>query len=172
MTLIEPLERRMLLTAALFYVSPHGNDANSGADPAHAWRHIQKAFDSATPGSTVNFEPGTYREKPTLNVSGTADAGYITFQAAGKLGSVVISGQGVPGHNILYLNGVHYVRLIGLELRSDQTSDGSGIRLEGADGNIQIIDNRDSCDPRHRRDGDHCLRHIPRRGHPRPHHQR
>ena len=24
-----------------------------GADPAHAWRHIQRAFDKATPGSIV-----------------------------------------------------------------------------------------------------------------------
>jgi hypothetical protein len=61
--LMEPLESRSLLSAT-YFVSPTGNDANTGVDAAHAWRHIQKAFDAAAPGSTVNVLPGRYNEKP------------------------------------------------------------------------------------------------------------
>src|ERR1700730_5445754 len=62
-----------------FYVSTTGNDANSGTSLSAPWRTIQKALNSATPGSTVNITAGTYNERLTLGVSGTAGH-YITFQ--------------------------------------------------------------------------------------------
>ena len=85
---VEPLEPRRLL-AASFYVSTRGDDANPGTDPALPWRHIQKAFDSATPGSTVTVMAGRYNEKLVVNVSGNETDGYITFQAQGR---AIISG--------------------------------------------------------------------------------
>src|SRR5687767_12109071 len=66
---VESLECRRLF-AATYYVSLTGNDANPGTDPALPWRHIQKAMDSATPGSTVNVLPGKYNERLVVNVSG------------------------------------------------------------------------------------------------------
>ena len=62
-----------------FYVATTGSDANSGTSLSTPWRTIQKAMNSATPGSTVNILAGTYNERLTLNVSGTA-GNYITFQ--------------------------------------------------------------------------------------------
>jgi hypothetical protein len=43
-------------------------------------------MNSATAGSTVSIKGGTYHERLTLNVSGTAGA-YITFQPAGYDGT-------------------------------------------------------------------------------------
>jgi hypothetical protein len=64
-----------------FYVSQDGSDSNPGTLAA-PWLTIQKAMNSATPGSTVNVRGGTYHERLTLNVSGTA-GNYITFQPYG-----------------------------------------------------------------------------------------
>ena len=69
-------------TGSQFYVSPTGNDANSGTSSSAPWRTIQKAMNTATAGSTVNLMAGTYSERLTLGVSGTA-GNYITFQPNG-----------------------------------------------------------------------------------------
>jgi Abnormal spindle-like microcephaly-assoc'd, ASPM-SPD-2-Hydin len=69
-------------TGSQFYVSPTGNDANSGTNSSAPWRTIQKAMNNATAGSTVNIMAGTYHERLTLGVSGTA-GNYITFQPNG-----------------------------------------------------------------------------------------
>ena len=81
---VEPLEQRTLL-AVNYYVSTRGDDANTGTDAALPWRHVQKACDAATPGSTVNVLPGRYNEKLIMNVSGNETDGFITFQAGGKV---------------------------------------------------------------------------------------
>ena len=62
-----------------FYVATTGNDANNGTSTSAPWRTIQKAMNSATPGSTVNIMAGTYHERLTMGVSGTS-GNYITFQ--------------------------------------------------------------------------------------------
>jgi hypothetical protein len=64
-----------------YYVAPNGSDTNPGTLSA-PWLTIQKAMNSATPGSIVNIRAGTYRERLSLNVSGTAGS-YITFQPYG-----------------------------------------------------------------------------------------
>ncbi|MBI4748509.1 MAG: DUF1565 domain-containing protein [Acidobacteria bacterium] len=69
----------VLAQVRTYYVSPSGLDTNAGTEIA-PWKTIQKAFTSATPGSTVLVRSGIYNEKPTVNVSGNATAGYITFQ--------------------------------------------------------------------------------------------
>jgi hypothetical protein len=62
-----------------FYVSPAGNDSDSGTSTSTPWQTIQKAMNSATAGSTVNIMAGIYQEELTMNVSGTS-GNYITFQ--------------------------------------------------------------------------------------------
>jgi hypothetical protein len=138
--MVEPLERRRLL-AASFFVSADGDDANPGTDPAQAWRHIQKAFDAATPGSTVTVLPGKYKEKLVVNVSGNATDGFITFQAQGK---VVISGKKTPpGGDMISINNRSYVKIVGFEIRDNRGVDnGSAIRLTEANRFIEIRNNR------------------------------
>jgi hypothetical protein len=136
---VESLEARTLL-AASYFVSPVGDDANPGTDPSTAWRHIQKAFDAATPGSTVTVLPGRYNEKLVLNVSGNAAEGFITFQAQGK---VVISGRKLPGADIISINNRSHVRIVGFEIRDNQNvNNGSGIRLTEANSFIELRNNR------------------------------
>src|SRR5438093_12091635 len=65
--------------AQQFYVATTGSDANSGMSTSAPWRTIQKAMNGATAGSTVNILAGTYHERLTMNVQGTA-GNYITFQ--------------------------------------------------------------------------------------------
>jgi hypothetical protein len=64
-----------------YYVAPDGSDSNPGTLSA-PWLTIQKAMNSATPGSIVNIRAGTYHERLSLNVSGTP-GNYITFQSYG-----------------------------------------------------------------------------------------
>ena len=128
------------MLAATYYVSLTGNDANPGTDPALPWRHIQKAMDSATPGSTVNVLPGKYNERLVVNVSGNATEGFITFQASGK---AVISAKGLPGADVISINNRNYVKIIGFEIRDNlRVSNGSGIRLTEANSFIEIRNNR------------------------------
>ena len=135
---VEPLEGRRLLAATL-YVSTHGNDANAGTDPQHAWRHIQQAMNAATPGSTVLVMPGIYNEKLIVNVSGNATDGFITFQAQGR---ATISGLRIPGQDIINLNNQSYVQIIGFNIVNDlKVSDGSGIRMNGHDDHVNILNN-------------------------------
>jgi hypothetical protein len=138
-SVVETLERRRLL-AASYFVSVDGDDVNPGTDPAHAWRHIQKAFDAATPGSTVTVLPGRYNEKLVLNVSGNATDGFITFQAQGK---VVISGKKLPGADVISINNRSYVKIVGFDIRDNRNvNNGSGIRLSEANSFIEIRNNR------------------------------
>ena len=146
---VEPLERRVLL-AANFYVSVRGDDANPGTDPALPWRHIQKACDAATPGSTVTVLPGRYNEKLVMNVSGNETDGYITFQASGK---VILSGKRVRGAgggggagaraDMIFINNRNYLRIVGFDIRDNRNvNDGSGVRLTEASHHIEIRNNR------------------------------
>src|SRR6266516_4073367 len=113
---VETLERRVML-AANFYVSTTGSDANAGTDPGLAWRHIQKACDAATPGSTVTVLPGRYNEKLVMNVSGNETDGYITFQASGR---VVISGKKVSAADVVFINNRNYLKIVGFEIRDNR----------------------------------------------------
>lgn len=136
--MIEPLESRRLL-ATTFYVSPRGNDANTGASPQQAWRDIQQAMNEATPGSTVLVLAGTYNEKLTCNVSGDATDGYITFQASGH---VVINGARVSGQDMINLNNQDYVQIIGFNIENNlRVTNGSGIRMNGRDDHVNLLDN-------------------------------
>ncbi len=149
-----------------FYVSTTGNDVNNGTSLSTPWRTIQKAMNSATPGSTVNILGGTYNERLTLGVSGTA-SNYITFQPNGfsvppggcggytgtpcggdqvildyaSLGTVT---DGVP---FLHITGQSYVRIQGLTFQNFTTLEqnfvlSQGVRIDGASNYVEIKYNR------------------------------
>ena len=58
--------------AAEIFVSPTGNDSNSGS-ASSPYRSIQRAVDAAQPGDTVKLLPGIYRGSVVISKSGTAD---------------------------------------------------------------------------------------------------
>ncbi|MBU6409966.1 MAG: DUF1565 domain-containing protein [Verrucomicrobia bacterium] len=68
-----------------FYVSPSGSDSAPGSRLA-PWRTIQKAWDTALPGSTIILLPGVYTNAATTRRDGTSSAS-ITLQ--GEPGAVV-----------------------------------------------------------------------------------
>jgi hypothetical protein len=70
-------------TSIIYYVSPDGNDNNSGLADA-PFKTIQKAADLVNPGDTVIIKDGVYLSSSetmvNINKGGTADR-YITFKA-------------------------------------------------------------------------------------------
>lgn len=117
------------------YVATNGSDLNPGTLAA-PWRTIQRAANTATPGTTVLVQAGTYNEKITVNVSGSAVGGFITFLANG---AVTVSGAGVAGSNLFYLADRQYIRLQGFELRDNlAVNNGSGVRIEGSGDHLEI----------------------------------
>lgn len=70
------------------FVSPSGNDNNTGTTLATAWKSFQHAATTAAAGDVVLIQPGTYKEDLNFSKNGTANAP-ITFvgsatQACGK----------------------------------------------------------------------------------------
>ena len=63
-----------------FYVATTGNDSNPGTQAA-PWRTVQHAADTARAGSTVNVRGGIYEELVSINASGNASDGFITFRS-------------------------------------------------------------------------------------------
>jgi hypothetical protein len=64
-TLTEP-------TGRVLHVSPAGNDAAPGTDPASPLRTIQRAANLSQPGDLVLIRPGVYRESVAVPRSGTS----------------------------------------------------------------------------------------------------
>lgn len=82
-------------TAIPFYVSPNGND-NAAGTAAAPWRTIQHAASRLLPGQSAVVMAGSYLERVSITLSGTA-AAPITIRAASaadvKLLSFNISGS-------------------------------------------------------------------------------
>lgn len=85
-----------LAQAATYYISPSGNDANSGTAPGQAWQSIARLMQSIyslQPGDAIRFERGgTYRGEFIIPSSGTS-AQKITVGAYGTGAPPVISGS-------------------------------------------------------------------------------
>ncbi|KPL13826.1 MAG: hypothetical protein AMS26_12960 [Bacteroides sp. SM23_62] len=82
-----------------YYISPDGDDSNSGKSPANAWKTIQKVNETDfVPGSSILFEGGEEFEG-TIQLSG-ADAGSagreITISSYGE-GRALIKGGDKQG---------------------------------------------------------------------------
>lgn len=74
----------------VFYVSPAGSDANSGASPDAPLASIQLAVDRAGPGDRVALAPGHYLQDISSRRDGTAEAPITISGPAGA----VVSGAG------------------------------------------------------------------------------
>jgi hypothetical protein len=103
-----------------YYVSPSGNDSNSGTQ-SQPWRTIKKATDTLVAGKTVKILPGTYKEKLTPKNSGTANA-YIFYTA--DPGTVILEGSGVTmstdsrGDGLVQVLGNSYIKVENLTLQN------------------------------------------------------
>jgi Right handed beta helix region len=129
-----------------FYVSPAGDDSNPGTLQA-PWRTIQHAADAVTAGSTVNVRGGVYEERVSMNVSGNARDGYVTFRSypgeTAILDGERLTPEGRSG--MLVVLNKSYVRIQGFEIRNYRTDDRRrtpmGISVLGAGTHIELLKN-------------------------------
>lgn len=131
-----------------YYVATDGDDANPGTF-SQPWQTIQKAANSAVPGSVVYVRSGVYHERVTVNVSGSATAGYITFRNYDNETAVVDgTGLGVPAsaNGLFLIANRSYIIIKGFEIRNFRTSMKDrvpvGINVRGASRHIQIRNNK------------------------------
>jgi hypothetical protein len=77
---------------SLWVDSRNGDDSNDGLSPDSAFRTIQRAAETAVPGTTVHILPGVYRE--TVTPANDGEAGVpVVYTAENGPGTVVIRGS-------------------------------------------------------------------------------
>jgi hypothetical protein len=129
-----------------FYVSTTGNDSNPGTQAA-PWRTIQHAADTARAGSTVNVRGGIYEELVSINASGNATDGFITFESYPGETAVLEAEHFTPSgrSGVLTINNKSYVRIEGFEIRNYRTAEYRltplGISVMGAGSHIELLKN-------------------------------
>jgi hypothetical protein len=85
-----------VVSGAELYVSPSGSDSAAGTLAA-PFLTIQKAIDTASPGTTIYLRAGTYAPSKNIQISkvGTASAPY-TMRPYGSE-KVILDGENMPG---------------------------------------------------------------------------
>jgi parallel beta-helix repeat protein len=125
-----------------YYISPSGNDNNTGTSTDTPWATIARAFLAVSPGDTVYLRGGTYSGYANLYRSGTS-GNPITFRNySGE--TPVIDGSGKttdPSNPWIYTNNLinieaSYIIFMGLELKN---SAGFGIEFQQGS-NYCIVD--------------------------------
>jgi parallel beta-helix repeat protein len=119
--------------AGTFYVATNGSDSAAGTSSA-PWRTLQHAADVATAGATVIVRAGSYRGV-TINHSGTSSAP-IVFQNDRGTRPIIDGGRSM-GY-VVYLNGVHDVKLTGFEITGANAFLGAGIEVDWSSGGVVL----------------------------------
>jgi hypothetical protein len=129
-----------------FYVAATGNDSNPGTQAA-PWRTIQHAAEAARAGSTVNVRGGLYEELVSINASGNASDGFITFRSYPGETAVLEGEHLTPAERtgLLTIRNQSYIRIEAFEIRNYRTADHRlvplGINVIGAGSHIELLKN-------------------------------
>jgi Right handed beta helix region len=129
-----------------FFVSTSGNDSNPGSQSA-PWRTVQHAADTARAGSTVTVRGGVYEELVSINVSGNATDGFITFRSNPGETAILDAQHFTPSgrQGVLTIHNQSYVRIEGFEIRNFHTAEHRlaplGISVMGAGSHIELLKN-------------------------------
>jgi hypothetical protein len=129
-----------------FYVSTAGNDSNPGSEAA-PWRTVQHAADAARAGSTVNVRGGVYEELVSINASGNASDGFITFRSYPGETAILDAEHFTPSERqaVLTIHNQSYIRIEGFEIRNFHTAEHRlaplGISVMGAGSHIELLKN-------------------------------
>jgi hypothetical protein len=114
-----------------YYVSPSGNNANSGS-LATPWRTIQFGLNQLATNDILNVLTGTYPEKLVIPRNS------ITLKNhAGN--TPIIDGLGITSQNaIIAITNKSNITIDGLEIKNSIQNDAQGILVEGNGSNITI----------------------------------
>jgi hypothetical protein len=139
------------ISAKTYYVATNGVDTNSGTATNAPWRTIQHAANTLVPGDTALVRGGIYNEVVTVNVSGSAAGGRVTFQNF-PCETPIVDGTGLPIAQLDYAAGLFefttasYITVQGFEIRNYTTSSTAyvpaGIDITGAPHDLMFISNR------------------------------
>jgi len=123
--------------AATYYVSPAGNNANTGISTAFPWKTISFALNMANDGDIINVMAGTYIGKITWNDGGSA-GNYITLQNFND--DVVILDGSTIGNNqaLMYIENKDYIKVDGLKFTNHNGAYQPIINLYGNNNHIEI----------------------------------
>jgi hypothetical protein len=129
-----------------YYVATTGNDSNAGTETA-PWRTVQHAADTARAGSVVTVRGGVYEELVSLNASGNASEGFITFRSYPGETAILDATRFTPTARsaILTIHNQSYVRVEGFEIRNFRTAEHRltpmGISVIGSGSHIELLKN-------------------------------
>lgn len=133
------------VAADSYFVSPGGSDFNPGTEEK-PWETIQKAAESAAPGSTVYIKEGTYYERIEVKVSGASAEEPIVFRNFDS-DRVIIDGSKSSASeqkDLIHILNRSFVTLSGLEItgNTDDGKDGmiAGIGVWGKSEGVVIRD--------------------------------
>ena len=134
--------------ATTYYVSTSGSNSNDGRSVSSAWQTIQYAANHIQAGDTVQVLGGTYIETVNIPVSGSATAGYVTFQNyPGQTPAIDGTGLSIPGgqYGLFNIAGQSYVIIQGFEIRNYKTTKRNivpvGVFITGAGSHLQLLNN-------------------------------
>jgi len=133
-------------TNTSFYVATTGDDSNPGTEGA-PWRTVQHAANTVRAGNTVYVRGGIYEELVSINASGDASNGFITFKSypgeTAVLDATTFTPTGRTG--VLTIQNKSYVRIAGFEIRNFRTSEHRlvplGVNVIGSGSHIELLKN-------------------------------
>ena len=143
------------LEGNIYYVVKTGSNTTGNGSSANPWGTIQFGINKLKAGDTLIIREGTYNEKLTVGVSGTASNYIIIKGEEGK--RVIVDGTGVSGNSnnnsmgcnaMITLKNQSYVRIENLEFCNNlpSSSFNAGIYVEATDSSssvgIQLINNK------------------------------
>lgn len=134
--------------ATTYYVATTGNNNNNGLTTSSAWRNVQYAANHVQAGDTIQVLGGVYNELVNIPASGSATAGYITFQNyPGQTPILDGTGLSIPGgqYGLFNIAGQSYLIIQGFEVRNYKSTTKNnvpiGIYFTGAGSNLQVLNN-------------------------------
>ena len=117
------------------HVTAQGNDGSDGSAGAPL-RSLQRAVTVARAGDRVLVAAGSYPGF-RMTASGSAGAPIDITAADGARPTIVPSGA---TDSVVLLDGVHDVRLNGLEIAGNPTRWGAGVRVRGGSARVELAD--------------------------------
>ena len=120
--------------AVNYYVSPAGNNANSGTTSGTAFKTISKAASMVVAGGTVHVAAGTYAETIVTTAIGTASA-RIRYVSDTKWGAIIVP---VSGAYTMWSAKGGYTDIDGFQIDgTGSTSVRVGIYLNGGNSSVK-----------------------------------